>query len=207
MADYVSIVNLAASKIGEDDQLRSPDDDTHIGRTVKVVWDQVRRAAIRDHTWNFAMRRAALAATADAPPYPWRGRFPLPADCVRLVEVLHPASRTDYQLEGKAVLSDSAGPVHVRYLADVTEPAEWDDLFVEAFACRLAFQIADRITGDRSRKADAWANWEAAVRAAKRVDARENPPIPFERTTWESARWGDAGGSGVYREADGVWLP
>ena len=76
MASYVTIANLAASKIGEDDQLRSPDDDTHLGRTVAAVFVAVRRAAIRDHSWNFAMvRRELAAASLQSVPYPWQSSF------------------------------------------------------------------------------------------------------------------------------------
>lgn len=194
MTDYVSIANLAMSLLGEDDQLRSPDDDTHVGRTVAAVWDQVRRAAIRDHSWNFAMCRGELAAEAlGTVPYPWGYAFPLPADCVRLIEVLNLSARSDYQLEGRSILTNSAGPLYLRYLTDVTETALWDDLFVQAFACRLAFQVADRITGDEKRKASSWSAYKAALSEAKRVDARENPQIAYEPTEWETARWGGAG--------------
>lgn len=191
MASFVTIANLAASKLGEDDQLASDTDDTHLARSVRAVWDLVRRAALRDHPWNFAVRRAQLPASATIVADPYGYAFPLPADCVRLLDVSG-WSRERYQLEGRAILADSAGPLAIRYIADVVEPALWDDLFVEAFACRLAFQVADRITGDRGRKSDAWAGYEDALSQAKRVDARENPGVTWEPTGWELARWGSA---------------
>ncbi|MDX3883605.1 MAG: hypothetical protein QHC65_04225 [Sphingomonas sp.] len=190
MADYVAIANLAASKLGEDDQLRSPDDDTHLGRTVKAVWDQVRQDAIRDYNWNFAMRRKGLAAEAlPAVPYPWAFSFPLPAGCLRLVEVLSLPSRRSYQLEGGSILCNQAGPLFIRFLVDVTEPAQWDAGFAGAMAARLAYEIADRITGDLDRKDMAWRDYQAVLARAKRKDARENPPEPFEPTEWETARY------------------
>lgn len=189
MADYVTIANLAASKIGEDDQLRSPDDDTHVNRTVQAVWDAVRRAALRDHSWNFAMRRSSLAVEAlSSVPYPWQSSFRLPAECVRLIEVLNISSREDYQVEGKSILADTDGPLYIRFIADVTETALWDDMFVEAFACRLAFQIGPRIVGSEFDKGTAWKVYKDSLAEAKRVDARENPAIPFEATDWELAR-------------------
>jgi hypothetical protein len=208
VADFVTIANLAASKIGEDDQLRSPDDDNHLSRTVRAVWDLQRRAALRDHSWNFAMRRAQLAAEAlETAPIGWQSSFPIPADCVRLIEVLGWALGRDYQREGGAILADSAGPVVIRYIADVEEPALWDDLFVEAFACRIAVQIADRITGDRGRKADAWDGYRAALKEAKRVDARENPQVAWGPTEWELSRSGYGGSRpfGLRHDAAGVW--
>src|SRR4051812_46757235 len=103
MADFVSIANLAASALGEDDQLRSPDDDTHLSRSVRAVWDLERRAALRDHSWNFAMRRAALPQVAEREPYPFAAAYRLPATSVRLIEVLG-YGRADYQVEGSFIL-------------------------------------------------------------------------------------------------------
>ncbi|SFR86462.1 hypothetical protein [Sphingomonas jatrophae] len=188
MSSYVEIANLAASKLGADDQLRSPDDDTHVGRSVKAVWDTVRRAAIRDHTWNFAVQRQGLAARAGAPPHPWSFAYPLPATSLRLVEVLNCRRRSDWQLEGRDILTHMAAPLHIRFLTDVRETALWDDAFVEVFACRLAFQIAMRITGDRGIRNDCWADYQQALGRAIRADARENPPLRPEPTGWELAR-------------------
>ncbi len=206
MSTYVAIANLAASKIGEDDQLRSPDDDTHLGRSVKAVWDSVRRAAIRDHSWNFAMQRARLAAEADAAVYPWARSFPLPAQALRLIEVLGAECADDYQLEGRSILSDLGAPLDIRYLVDIAEPSLWDELFVAAFACRLAWQIGTRIAGSAYDKAAGWRDYKDALAAAKRVDARENPPIEYEPTDWELARWGTASGPGLNGVPSG-WGP
>jgi hypothetical protein len=190
VADFVTIANLAASALGEDDQLSSPDDNNHLSRSVRAVWDVERRAALRDHSWNFAMARQALPASADTDPHPYGFAYRLPAECLRLIEVTG-FRRGDYQLEGKFILSDAAAPLRIRYIVDVAEPAEWDDLFVKAFAMRVAWQIADRITGDTNRAQLAERKYRAALSEAKRVDARENPQVPHAPTAWEMARgWG-----------------
>lgn len=187
MADFVTIANLAASALGEDDQLRSPDDDTHLSRSVRAVWDLERRAALRDHSWNFATRRVALPAIVGHDASPYAAAYRLPSPCVRLIEVTG-YGRSEYQLEGRLILSGAAAPLRIRYIHDVTETAEWDDLFVKAFATRIAWQIADRITGDTARMQLAERKYRDALSEAKRVDARENPQIPFEATSWETVR-------------------
>jgi len=191
VADFVTIANLAASSLGEDDQLRSPDDDTHLARSVRAVFDIERVAALRDHTWNFAMRRYALPRVAD-PDFdtaPYGYAYRLPAGSVRLVDVMG-ARADDYQVEGAYILSGMAAPLRIRCIVDVTEPAEWDSLFAKAFAMRVAWQIADRITGDPNRVQIAERKYRAALMEAKRVDARENPPIETAVTGWEAARMG-----------------
>jgi hypothetical protein len=191
MADYVSAANMALSSIGEDDQLRDPDQDSHPARTVRAAWDQVRRAVLRDHPWNFAMARAALAASATPGEiYPWTAFFPLPDGCLRLIEVLDPpGSRDCFSVERGGILAETAGPLYIRYIEDVAEVGRWDALFTAAFAARLAFQIADRITADRGRKADAWGAYRAALTDAKGADAKENPPIEPVEDDWVLARY------------------
>lgn len=204
MTDYVTIANLAASMIGEDDQMRSPDDDTHIGRTVRAVFTAMRRATIRDHSWNFAMRRKALAAQAPgdlddgAVPWPWAYSCPMPAESLRLIEVMNASSKGDWQYEGGSILTNVAPPLYVRYLIDVEEPALWDELFVQAFAARLAYQIGPRIAGSSYDKTAGWRLYQSQLSTAKGRDALENPPVELELTDWELARLGySAYGSGL----------
>lgn len=203
MADFVTIANLAASSIGEDDQLASPDDDTHLSRTVRAVWDLTRRAAIRNSRWNFAMARTSLPAEAlPVAPINWTASYRLPADCLRVIGRLD-GRRLSFQVEGKSILADTSGPLNIRYLRDVPEPALWDDSFVMAFAALLGFRIADRITGDRGRKSDAWAAYKDALAEARRCDALENPEMIQEAGSWELARFGfDGGWAGG---SDGSW--
>jgi hypothetical protein len=197
MPGYVSIANLAAQKLGEDDRLTDPDDNTLLGRSVAAVWNEMRRAVLREHPWNCAMKRWQLASrvvTAPETILPWLYAFPLPEDLLRLHEVIEPVwPRDAWQLEGNDILAMEPGPLLIRGVRDLTETGQFDDLLVEAFAFRLAFQIADRITGDRQRRADMWDGYRTALMRAKIVDGRENPPIPssFEDSTWVLARFGE----------------
>lgn len=190
MADYCSVANLAMSLIGEDDQIRDPEEDSHAARSVRAVWDDVRRAVLRRGKWNFATLRADIAAQVGGPSsYPYENRFPMPDGFLRLVEVLGPDSiRQSYKFEANAVLADCTGPVYVAYITDVELIGLWDTAFINAFAHRLAYHVADRITGDRGRKADAWTGYLKAVAEAAGVDAKEDPPTVPEEDDWILAR-------------------
>lgn len=202
MADFVTIANLAASSLEEEDQIRSPADTGRLARSVRAVWDLERRAALRDHSWNFAMRRAQLARVAGQDATPFAAAYRLPADSVRLIEVLG-AGRRHYQLEGQFILSSAAAPLSIRYIAEVKEPALWDDLFVKAFAMRVAWQIAGQITGDPGRVQMAERRYRAALSEAKRVDARENPQVESIAGAWELAR----GGTSARIDSNGLVWP
>ncbi len=190
MSDYVTIANMAAARIGTETRISSPDDDRFVARTLKTAWDIERQAAIRDGAWNFATRRAALAAVSDPGLilYPWEYGFEMPADSLRLIEVLDQA-RESYALEGNLVLANILGPLYVRYLVDVPEPAEWDASFTHAFSLRLAWRCGRRIAGSAFDQDMVWAEYRRALADAKRVDARENPPIEQEDSSWIAARY------------------
>jgi hypothetical protein len=190
MSDYVTIANMAAARIGTETRISSPDDDRFVARTIKVAWDIQRQAAIRDGAWNFAARRAELAAVNDPDKiiYPWEYGFPLPEACLRLIEVLD-SSREEYQLEGKVILANTLGPLNIRYLVDVPEPALWDVGFAESFALRLAWRCGRRIAGSAFDQDQCGIEYKDSLKAAKRVDARENPPIDQEESSWVKARY------------------
>jgi hypothetical protein len=202
VADYVTVANLALSKLGEDDQIRDPDQDSHAARSVRVVFEAIRRTTLRAGKFNFSLRREQLAAEAPTSPgyttpFPYANRFPLPSDCLRAIDVYDPGGvlLERYNIEGGAILADSDGPLFVVFVRDVVEIGEWDDLFVGAFAAHLAFQIADRITGDRERKSDCWNEYRRRLKDAAGVDAKEDPPQEAYDSSWVTVRGaGWAGG-------------
>lgn len=192
MATETEVANLAAVRIGTASRITSLDDDKTVARTLKAVWAIERRAVLRDGSWNFNTARAQLPAQvlAGGVPYPWSYSFAMPADALRLREVLNLASRDDYAYEGGAVLCDSAGPLNIIYQRDVPELGLWDASAAEAFALRLAWKCGKKIAGSAFDERGCWSEYREAIGRAKYVDALENPPIPFDDGDWIAARMG-----------------
>lgn len=188
MSSYVAIANLAATTIGTAARLTTPGDDTTLGRAVASVWEIERQAALRDGAWNFAMRRASLAALAEPPLHGFAARFELPSDCLRLIEI-YQLRRSSWQVEDRAIHADHTGPLKIRYLANVTEPASFDPLFIKAFALRIACAIGNRIAGSDFKEDLNWDKYRQALAEARRVDAMENPPIEQHESSWIESRW------------------
>ncbi len=105
--------------------------------------------------------------------------------------MLNLSSADQYQLEGRAVLCDSAGPLYVRIAIDVPELGLWDSLAAEAFALRLAWRCGRKIAGSAFDMQACWAEYREAISRAKGVDARENPSIEQDDGDWIRARHGD----------------
>lgn len=190
MASETEIANLAAVRIGTPARITSLDDDRTLARTLKAVWAIERRATLRDGAWNFATNSTDLAAdgSGDLVVYPWAYAFPLPAEQLRLLQVLNVASRHDYQLEGRAILCNSAGPLYIRQVIDVPEMSRWDAEAAEAFAIRLAWKCGRKIAGSAFDSQACWQEYRDAISKAKRDDALENPPIAADEGSWLEAR-------------------
>jgi hypothetical protein len=196
MLDEAAIANMSAALLGDDSRLINLDEDSVLARTFKEAWQPCRLAVLRVHPWNFALKRVALPSRVlanDETIFPWAYAFPLPAEMLRLHDVVSPdLASEEWSRESRDILSMSEGPLIVRGVFDQPVTALWDHLFTDAFAAYLAFVGADRITGDRARRSDMWAHYQSALKRARSVDGRENPPIPasYEASSWVTARYG-----------------
>lgn len=206
MASEIQVYKAAALGVGSETAITSPTDDRPLAKKIRAAWDLNRRAAIREGSWNFAARRERLPALASAPAFGFDYQYQLPSGCLRLIEVQSGGNQLgadEYQLEGGKVLCNVTGPLDVRYLVDVTEAADWDDAFADAFGQRIAWKIGKSIAGSAFSEQDAEVKYRALLSAAKRVDAMENPPIDEAESEWITARWEGAGGSTLGNWIDG----
>lgn len=198
MASNVEIANRALTKIGAA-RIINLDDNTKSGREVNSMFTIVRDAELREHTWRFSMKRIQQAAHATAPAFGFARQFRIPTDCLKLWQVgdFYPgadltdyvgADTTPYQIENGFILTDYAAPLNLRYVARIEDPTLFDALFVEAFACRLAVELAEPITQSGNKKESVLRDYKLAVSAAMQANAIENPPTKIADDTWVMAR-------------------
>jgi hypothetical protein len=207
VADFVSVSNMALDRVGEPYRITDQAEDTAPARACRSEWDNARRAVLRRGKFNFSMRRWPLTAQAPTDPNfqtpaPWAYRFPLPTECLRVVEIYDAGGClvSQYNNEDRAILANCAGPLTVRGVRDVPEIGNWDDLTVQALAARLGFAIADTITGDLSRKNSCWNEFRQLTSDSGGVDAKEDPPESPYDSSWVTARFG-----GGYGGPPNVW--
>ena len=176
MATNVGIANLALQILAVSKKLEALDQDDANARDINSCFDEVRRALLRKFPWGFAKRRAILPALSDQTEWGTLNRFQLPVDYLRL---LRPTDRqVDWEIEGSSsgpviVTSDDA-PLDIRYIADVTDPAQFDSEFVFVLAARIAQQCAGPITGGDKRK-DADEEYATRLAEARQANAFERP--------------------------------
>jgi hypothetical protein len=193
-----AVGNAALAKLGQGSVLSFDDPDDR-ARWLKSRFEDVRDLTLRSNRWHFAMARARLPAETALPAFGYQRQFPLPADCLQLVEVggaaitpgladYNTAPRPAFALEGGKVLTDAAAPLEIRYVRRVADVGAWDPLFAEAMACRLAFDLAEKLTQSSGKKEAALRDYQLAVREAVRVNAIEAPPEEAPDGSWVLAR-------------------
>ena len=186
MASETEIANLACSKLGDEDQiidLRSG--ESRAARAIAAVFDTMRDTVLRAGQWNFAQTRVALPALTDKPAWGFGYAYQLPADYLALSNL---QDDIDYQIEAGRILTNATPPLKLRYIRRVTDTGTFDALFIDALACRLAAQVAMRLTGERTVADGAMAAYRLALNDAKAIDGPENPPEDYAEDDWMIAR-------------------
>lgn len=133
----LDICNLALSKLGESPLRGIDPNGTLASRLCYMHYHPVRREVLCANRWSFATVCTTLTSREEA------GEdssvnlpHTLPADCLRVLDVGSPG----WTLRGRSVYCPAAS-VRVRYIADAERVEDFDPLFIEAVATRLAMKL------------------------------------------------------------------
>lgn len=194
MASDVQIANRALSKLG-DKTIVSLTENSNQGRALNECYVLVRQNEIRRHPWHFAKKRASLAASVDTPEFDFEYQYTLPSDCLRVLmpfsgsESVQADNRVDWKIEGRNILSNQEGPLLISYLADITDPNQFDVAFIDVFASRLAMEVAMRLTGSTEKRKNAAEEYKTSLLEARRMNAFEQFSVARPTDDWELARY------------------
>lgn len=163
------------------------------------LYPQVRKAVLRSHPWNCAIRRVQLSPDAQAPEFGYAHRFLLPGDWLRTLAVGNPErnERIDFRAEGRYLLSDAV-IFPLTYIADVDEH-QWDSLLVDAMTATMAVRMAYPITKSAAMIETKTAELRAVMQQARSVDGQDEPPETLGDFPLMLARLGGASGWGWSR--------
>ncbi len=142
MAD-IDIINSALVKLGEQ-PLVAVSDPSVPGRLANRTYADLRDALLVEFPWNFAIKRASLAADPTTPEWGFNFSYNFPSDLLRLVSINN-ESDMEWANEGRAILTDIEAPLEIKYVANV--PTEkMDATFRDALAARLAMEWAEPLS-------------------------------------------------------------
>lgn len=153
MTTSTDIANMALGLLKQK-EIGDIDADTTLAGNIRRNFDITRNSILELADWDFARRRASLAANATAPAFGFKYAYGLPSDCVRLLPVTLDGSlkgrAVPYEKEGTDVLCDLKAPLKIRYIAEVENYTLWPATAIDLFSTRLAMKMAHWITGKTS---------------------------------------------------------
>lgn len=185
MASAVGIANKALTLLGQQ-PITSFSDDNSRGRAVNRTYDELRREMLASHPWNFAYKRASLAADSTAPTHTFARRFAFPTDCLRLLDADTESER--YGVEGRYIVTDAAAPLRIEYIADIDDPNQMSPGFRRCLSYALAAELAFEMTGNATLQQSMASQAERESFKARSQDAQEGEFYEQDEGTWLESR-------------------
>lgn len=192
MSSEVEICNRALRRVGARRITSLTTDSSKEAESCAEFYDPLRKAMLREHVWNFAVRRAQLSQTATTPTTEWQYEYQLPTDPKHL-KTVHVAGneamtgRLAYSQEADKILTD-ATTVYLTYVADISDTSEFDPLFAEALSHRLARDLALDVAQSNTTAELMDKLYMDALHDAFTSNAMDNYPEALPESPWVSIR-------------------
>lgn len=204
MASEVDIANRALSMLG-DQRIISLTDNNKQARAMNARYTLLRDAELTAYPWRFAVKRAQLPASTDVPAWGYSAIYDRPVDDLRAIAVGgvavnaatvgvtrsssgYKSEDTQYDIIEGRIHTDISAPLDYEYISRVTDAGQFDALFVEALAARLAADAAEELTQSKAKKEHAAFVYKEALKTARRNNAIMRPPRTRGSGRWMNSR-------------------
>lgn len=184
------ICNLASDLLSGA-TLSDIDDPVTADESLYARWyDHCRQKALREHPWNFAAKRAILAASATVPLFGYEAQFPFPADYIRFL-TLHTEDGAQlgtesYQIEAGALLvstnSTDTTQARIRYVHDIEDVTKFGSSFVDYLALTIALSLAFKVTESNTSVERVAQLVKQMAAMSKAINGQERPPTRIVRS-------------------------
>ena len=204
MASEVDIANRALSMLG-DQRIISLTDNNKPARAMKARYALLRDAELAAYPWRFAVKRAQLPASTDVPAWGYSTIYDRPVDDLRAIAVGgiaindatigitrsasgYRSEESQYEIIEGRIHTDLSAPLDYEYIAQITDAGQFDQLFVEALAARMAADAAEELTQSKAKKEHAAFVYREALMTARRNNAIMRPPRRRSSGRWMNSR-------------------
>ncbi|MER8938728.1 hypothetical protein NKH82_04375 [Mesorhizobium sp. M0915] len=149
----------------------SLDQDVKAARLLNLHFDLTREAELTKYAWVFAILSASVVGTdTGTGDCTLNWVYELPADCLRPLPLTHNGDPggvpISWRQEAGLIYSDQSSPRIIRYIANLTDPNDWDALFTEVLVGALAIKVAHPLTHKASMIDIARSAYDRALDAA-----------------------------------------
>ncbi|TPL05319.1 hypothetical protein FJ938_15290 [Mesorhizobium sp. B2-4-14] len=171
----LDIANMALAVLDEA-PIDSLDQDVKAARLLNLHFDLTREAELTRYAWVFAILRATvIGSDTGGNDCGLNVAYELPADCLRPLPLTHNGEPDgvpiSWRQEAGLIYCDQPDPLTVRYIANLTDPNDWDALFTEVLVAALAIKVAHPLTHKSGMIDTARSAYDRALDAALNANA------------------------------------
>ena len=168
----VEIANLALTLIGGE-KITSLTEDSQEARLMDGFFYPSLETLLQEHPWNFALKKASLALSADTPVYDYDYAYVIPSDCLRIVDYEASEDGYEFKVEQGLVLTNYDS-CKVTYIENIRDMNKLSPMFRMAFIAYLAAELAPYLTNTAPYAQGASQQFMMYMRKAKVYNARES---------------------------------
>jgi hypothetical protein len=189
----LDIANMALAVLDEA-PIDTLDQDIKPARLLNLHFDLTREAELTKQSWVFAVLSASVAGSdTGSGDGTLNWAYELPADCLRPLPLTHNGEPDgipiSWRQEAGLIYSNRSSPRIIRYVANLTDPNDWDALFTEVLVAALAIKVAHPLTHKAGMIEIARNAYERAVDAALSANAVQRGGR-FSTSSWITQRAG-----------------
>lgn len=202
------IINLALRRIGNE-QITDIAENSQPARVARGVYYLMRDAVLSAFPWNFALRRGVqLAAVAGEGTDDYLYAYTYPPEALNIWHLYNASStagpdvwpgvrellaKTEEWLvgvssTGSKIILTNIEQAKADFTQQITDPSLYDSLFIDAFAYRLAAEMAPALSTDKTIQANNLQLYKEALALAMGKQAAERKKEPDRHSRYILAR-------------------
>lgn len=173
MASKTAICNKALRRLGISQPILNVDtDNTTQSSILKSSYDEVLESVLRMHNWSFATFRQSLNIDASKTiPYGYANAYILPT-IPKFLKLINIEGSEPFAIENNYILTD-ASTLNISFVGKVVDVNNYDSLFTNCFALRLAYEVGFSLTESRALIGEIGEEFLQMLRASSSKDNQE----------------------------------
>lgn len=181
MISIVQICNLALAHIGQRPILALTDNSNE-ARKCLLYYDLAKDSVLRAHNWNFAKSIEPLALISEEQIPGWDFLYARPANCLFVRRVFNesnvkeslPSEFMQFKTPlNKKAIATNVDSAYAEFTRKITDPTDFDPVFIEALSFKLASLLSKTLTGDLSQSDRMEGRFLMQISDAKRSNQSE----------------------------------
>lgn len=214
-AAVVAIVNRALSQLGVTN-IVDLDEDSEAANRANAIFDTTRDSLLRACYWQFASYTDTLALLANETNIQWSYLYAYPPKALMIRKIFdsscanpggdliadafffgdlwlfyHPEFRYKEMISPTTFTKSIAcniNPAYIEYTYQITDPNQWDNLFVDAMVYALASELAHPLTGNTGLQDKMEKKFQITLTEAKRINGQEDNSTKRQESSYQKAR-------------------